>query len=564
MSTPKIGTAYLLKPDDQIGVYRVVRPLGAGGMGEVYLVEHQHLRKRYALKILPPDISGDAAFIDRFRIEARIMADMEHSGVVRVHNFGEDHGRHFLVMDYVEGPDGAPRTLDDELAWGKRLPERVVLTMAIQLCDALGFAHTFPEGAVIHRDLKPGNILIQKADSRTTASGRAPGAGPSGDLRVKIADFGLAKIVGADYIRAVIDRSTALTVRPTRPLSPDVQATQVDDETSAGSTLSLLGTYDYMSPEQKEGKAVDARSDIYALGLILYKMLTGHKPEGAYDPPSRSGVSRRWDPVIARCIKRTPEDRYQDVARLKKDLLKLTLPMHKRFAVPAYVIGSAVILSAALIYGLRKPAPPAAAGEPAVTRDAEKKEPSAARSREAQVVAGAPAVLTIGVESWSPMDARYLPKAGAVRLGEGPLREVPLPAKLEIKELNQALSVELVVQGYTVGRTETVWLHGGEQRELVFRVFPKPARVTVMSNVPADVYRLADDKPASGLKRFVFGREMPIARTGEPFELEPFIRCRLHVFAEGYRPATIDAYIVNPGSTQEIYEVTLEPGEGWE
>ena len=173
-------TVYLLKAGDVLGVYRVIRPLGAGGMGEVYLVEHQHLRKRYALKILPSDVSQDSTFIDRFRIEARVMADLEHPGIVRVSNFGEEQGKHYLEMDYVEGPDGAPRTLDDEVAWGKKMPEHVVLNLAIQLCDALAYAHTFPAGAIIHRDLKPGNILLQKPEQKTGPAPVPAPAGPAG------------------------------------------------------------------------------------------------------------------------------------------------------------------------------------------------------------------------------------------------------------------------------------------------------------------------------------------------------------------------------------------------
>ena len=112
--------AYALKAGHKLGLYRVVRPLGAGGMGEVYLVEHVHMNKQYALKLLPADLAGDGEFIDRFRIEARVMADLEHPHIVRVHNFGEEDGVYYLIMDYVEGPDGAPRTLEDELAWARR------------------------------------------------------------------------------------------------------------------------------------------------------------------------------------------------------------------------------------------------------------------------------------------------------------------------------------------------------------------------------------------------------------------------------------------------------------
>ncbi|HMO04736.1 MAG TPA: serine/threonine-protein kinase [Kiritimatiellia bacterium] len=353
------GTSFMLQPEDTIGSYRVIRPLGAGGMGEVYLVEHAHLRKRYALKILPPDVSADVAFIDRFRIEARVMADLEHPGIVRVHNFGEDHGRHFLVMDYVEGPDGSPRTLEDELAWGNKLPEQAVLNMAVQLCDALEYAHTFPQGAIIHRDLKPGNILIQKAGHTSSMGGGRSVLAGTDDRRIKIADFGLAKIVGTDYIRAVIDRSTTLTAMQVRPAKSEDMATMVNS--TPGSSAPLLGTYDYMSPEQKTGAAVDARSDLYALGLILYRMLTGHRPEGAYDPPSKLGFRKRWDPIIAKCLQREIDKRYQSAAQMRADLLALAAPAHQRPLVQRIAIAAVLVLAAAGIYLLgSRAAPPAA------------------------------------------------------------------------------------------------------------------------------------------------------------------------------------------------------------
>jgi serine/threonine protein kinase len=352
----------MLKAGDTIGTYRVVRPLGAGGMGQVYLVEHSHLRKRYALKILPPDVSADANFIDRFRIEARVMADLEHPCIVRVHNFGEDQGRHFLVMDYVEGPDGSPRTLEDELSWGNKLSEHVVLAMAIQLCDALEYAHSFPQGSVIHRDLKPGNILIYKSGQKTSASGKKPTEPSAPELRVKIADFGLAKIVGTDYIREVIDRSTTLTAVATRPPKTEEMATMVNS--SVGSSVPLLGTYDYMSPEQKTGAAVDARSDLYALGLILYRMLTGHRPEGTYDPPSKSGCRRRWDAIIAKCLKRELEARYQDAGQIKRDLLTLNEPTHKHPAVRAVAAGAIALVVGIGLYGIvSRPSVPNEDGE---------------------------------------------------------------------------------------------------------------------------------------------------------------------------------------------------------
>lgn len=768
MSAAPTKTVYLLKAGEQLGVYRVIRPLGAGGMGEVYLVEHQHLRKRYALKILPADVSQDATFIDRFRIEARVMADLEHPGIVRVSNFGEDQGRHYLVMDYVEGPDGAPRTLDDELAWGKKLPEHVVLNMALQLCDALEYAHTFPAGAIIHRDLKPGNILLQKTEHKT---GPAPDPAPVAaepELRVKIADFGLARIVGTDYIKAVIDRSTHLTVMPLRPNSPDAQATQIN--TSAGSTVSLLGTYDYMSPEQKTGQPVDARSDIYSLGLILYRMLTGHKPEGTYDPPSSAGVSKRWDPIMARCLKRELEARYPSAAVLRADLLALQKPVYTQYRWLA--AGAVLVLLLAFLGGfaLRRPAAPGGAvpvqpaagvnpealvipfavevqpagaqvkirrngalvteqtldgnaarfelkpgvysfeltregyrtleqnvavgpdqprkwsvaltealgvlqiadaeglqltvltgggqpvalpppevqgpvrsyrlqvgdyevmaskpdheavsrtvrvqedqvsefrvalkplpgalqvtGEPGaeiwqgtrrlgVTGEWIRKLPAGpmdiqvrrAGYREAEVSVDIPpngeqtlaspalvpesAVLEVSVEvRGRTVPPEHQPKRGRLRIGTNEVQDVDLPWRGETRVLNQDLPVELSVDGYDALPPEIVRLRDGQELPVVFRMLPLFAKLTITCNVPAAVYRLRAGQTAQGWRKFVFGRDVPIGKTGEPMTLDAFVPQQLTVMAEGYEPQTVDVHLVRPGATDEVQRVDLKP-----
>ncbi len=771
---------YTLKAGEQLGDYKIVRPLGAGGMGEVYLVEHQHLRKRYALKILPADVAQDGNFIDRFRIEARVMADLEHPGIVRVSNFGEAAGRFYLVMDYVGGPDGSPRTLDDELAWGNKLPEPAALEMMIQLCDALDYAHTFPAGAIIHRDLKPGNILIQGATSRTSNSSGTKAGASSADRRaggheerVKIADFGLAKIVGTDYIRAVIDRSTHLTALPVRHLSPDAEATEINTE--GGSTVSLLGTYDYMSPEQKTGGEVDGRSDLYALGLILYRMLTGHKPEGTYDPPSKSGVSKRWDPIVARCLKREVGQRYQSAAELKKDLLGLKIPVHRRVPALAVVAVAASLLTALAVLALRRPAappeplsdsaPPEAAPPEAadiatilfvlevtplgahvvVTRGTESVAeaaltgsgrtelslkpglyriraelagyrplerdvavaadqprrlslsleeahgflhlPAPERQRVSFVdgrgeqftppppeIAGGKAVYRLPVGEYEILVSRpdyesagrhiaireglveevqvplaplpgalkinsalaadvvengmiigttgdwirklpagphklelrrpahriarmdvtippngeialdapaleeeiatlavrveignrtvapeHYPKNGRVKIGEGEWRDVPLPWSGDQREVGRPMAIQLEIAGYEVEKQAPLTLHDRENKLIAFRILPLPVQLTVRANVPADIYRLRDGQFAQGWKRKVYGRDIPIGKTGQPLTIDPFVPQKLTLVAEGYTAKTIDVHMLRPGATNEHVSVELEP-----
>ena len=282
-----------------LGEYRVVRLLGRGGMGEVYEVEHVQMRKRYALKVLPAELSTDPQFVSRFRIEARVMADLHHPAIVQVHYMGEHQGRFYLVMDYVGGPDEMPETLEDLLESG-RMQEKRARELALQICEAVDYAHTFKSGSVIHRDLKPSNVLLD-------------GAG-----NVKVSDFGLAKVLGEQYLQSVIENSIQLSMAG--------QLSVGDENTGkrSSSARALLGTYDYMSPEQKAGGDVSVQSDVYAIGVMLYRMLTGEKPEGAYKAPSRFGVSKAWDRIVERCLQRNPAERYVSVARLSGDISKLS------------------------------------------------------------------------------------------------------------------------------------------------------------------------------------------------------------------------------------------------
>ncbi len=280
------GEAFV--PGQIIGQYHILRLLGRGGMGEVYEAENTVNRKKYALKILPREATG-GNFIDRFRIESRVMSDLRHPHIVQVHHAGEDNGLYYLTMDLITGAEGQPASLEDRLSAGgtgsTRMDEKEVRRIALQICDALAYAHS---KQIIHRDLKPANVLLDEAGE------------------VRVADFGLAKVVGPDYLQDVIQRSVSLSIG---------QNSHGDEPTEGGarptsSARALLGTYDYMSPEQKAGAQVDARTDLYAFGVMLYRMLTGDKPEGAYKAPSRFGVNRGWDAVVEKCLQRSAGDRF--------------------------------------------------------------------------------------------------------------------------------------------------------------------------------------------------------------------------------------------------------------
>ena len=281
------------------GQYRVVRLLGRGGMGEVYEVEHTTLGRTYALKLLPEEFASQPDSLARFRREARVMAKLEHPHIVRVDDFGETAGRYWLRMELVKGVESKPEsgkqkieikkehciTLGDYAAQrGGQIEPAEFAVILKQMLEALAFAH---DAGVVHRDLKPGNILLDR-DAR-------------GRLLVKISDFGLARVMGDEFLRDQVRLSMS------RSLSLG-QAQTLGEEGS--STRALVGTWEYMSPEQRRGEAADARSDVYAVGLMCYRLLTG-KGLGLKLPSELvSGLAPEWDQFITRALEQDAAARY--------------------------------------------------------------------------------------------------------------------------------------------------------------------------------------------------------------------------------------------------------------
>ena len=269
---------------DQLGVYRIQAPLGAGGMGEVYRAFDTRLGRDVALKLLPADMAADADRLARFQREARAAAALNHPNIVTLYSVEQVDDVHFLTMELVDG-----RPLQ-ELISPEGLPTKRVVELVAAMADAVAAAH---DKDLVHRDLKPANIMITP------------------DGRVKLLDFGLAKMV--------------------RPADPD-GATRADvHQTQYGV---VMGTPVYMSPEQISGAAVDHRTDIFALGTILYEMLTGGRPfRGTTqmqlaasilrDPlPAigKPGVPGELTDLIERCLAKNPEERLSSARLLAKGL----------------------------------------------------------------------------------------------------------------------------------------------------------------------------------------------------------------------------------------------------
>jgi tRNA A-37 threonylcarbamoyl transferase component Bud32 len=252
-----------LAPGSTFHGLQIVEVLGRGGMGVVYKARQPDLDRFVALKILPERLARDPDFVQRFRREAKALAALSHPNIVAIFDFGAEAGRCFFVMEHVDGTN-----LRALLREGLQMPEQP-LQIVRQICDALEFAHA--EG-VVHRDIKPENILVDRKG------------------RVKIADFGLAKMAA--------------------------------DDSGLTQTNLVMGTPPYMAPEQYDApKGVDARADIYALGVMFHEMLTGAHPPDPYVPPSKClPVDDRLDRVVEKALRRRRDERYQRAADLKSDL----------------------------------------------------------------------------------------------------------------------------------------------------------------------------------------------------------------------------------------------------
>ena len=276
-----------LHPGHRLGPYEIVSPLGAGGMGEVYKARDTRLDRTVAIKILPDSLSSDQQFRERFDREARVISQLDHPNICALYDVGQEGRTAYLVMQYLEG-----ETLAERLTRGP-LGLDEASTCAIQIADALARAH---RSGIVHRDLKPGNIIVTKSGAR-------------------LLDFGLAK-----------------ASLPVTPSGPSLMTTP------AALTVqgSILGTFQYMAPEQIEGADADTRADIWAFGCVLYEMISGSRAFSGKSYASLIGnilhshplpirqvqplASPALDHIIRRCLEKDPETRWQSIADVGREL----------------------------------------------------------------------------------------------------------------------------------------------------------------------------------------------------------------------------------------------------
>src|SRR5271169_412231 len=278
-----------LRTGTQLGPYEILSAVGAGGMGEVYKALDTRLDRVVAIKILPDHLADRAELRERFEREARTVASLNHPHICTLHDIGRQDGTDYLVMECLEG-----ETLAQRLQKGP-LPLDQVLRFAIEIADALDKAH---RKGITHRDLKPGNVMITKSGT-------------------KLLDFGLAKLK-----------------QDVAPATPESQLLTMKGGVTGEGTI--LGTLQYMAPEQVEAKEVDARTDIFAFGAVVYEMATGKKAfEGKTsasvmakilkaEPPAMSSLTPMTPPaldrVVKKCLDKEPDQRWQTANDLCEEL----------------------------------------------------------------------------------------------------------------------------------------------------------------------------------------------------------------------------------------------------
>lgn len=279
------------------GDYSVIKQIGQGALGTVYLAEHRFMKRQYVLKVLPEELSSDRSFIQRLEEDVSVLSALDHPHIVKIHNISFAQGQYFIVTDCIVDELGETTNLAQYmLGRGKRLEEETLLRLLRQIADALDYAHSKKLGGkgIAHRGIKLNNILV--------------GKNKTGSVDLYLSDFGLTRIIGTGAVltRTYLAIAEALGIHAAQ-LSQRYPNPPIDNSKLTPLHLSFLQNYAFLAPEQKKldcSHAVDLKADIYAFGVLTYYMLMGEFPEGLFEMPSGRlfDYEWNWDGLIRSCL----------------------------------------------------------------------------------------------------------------------------------------------------------------------------------------------------------------------------------------------------------------------
>lgn len=296
-----------------LGDYSIIKQIGQGSLGTVFLAEHRFMKYQCVLKVLPEELATDRNFIQRFEEEVSLLSAMEHPHLVKIHNVSYVQGQYFLVTDCIVDEMGETTNLAQYLlSLGKKFEEEELFRLLHQLADALDYAHTKKIGnrEMVHRGLKLNNILMGKGKTNRD---------------VYLSDFGLSKVVGTGAVLSRTYKTVAEAMGIGQLIASRYPNPAIDQQKLTPLHLSFLQNYSFLAPEQKvldSSSPIDSKADIYAFGVLAYYLLTEEFPEGLFDMPSKkfSEYKKNWDLLIRKCLQRQPENRPELLVPLLKEI----------------------------------------------------------------------------------------------------------------------------------------------------------------------------------------------------------------------------------------------------
>jgi len=340
------------------GDYTILKQIGQGCLGMVYLAEHRFIKRHYALKVLPENVSSDKAFIQRFEKEMAALANLDHPNIVKVHNVSFANGYYFVVMDCIVDPYGETTNLAEYLRIHQcKMQEGEFINILSQVASALDYAHQrkIGEQFLIHRGLKLNNILIGKQE---------------GSFRVYISDFGLTHVLGEGEVLSRTYEALA------QALCLDIHGAQ-DMNKLSKLHASFIQNYSFLAPEQKDllsRHLLTPKVDTYAFGVLAYYLITRKYPEGIFPMPSKLGLNLQydWDTFLHKCLQYNPNIRASNLGEIVSQLKTVSAPMH---TASASLAPSVPIKKQQVVYGEEIISTQTAVLEPPVETDLQQPKP---------------------------------------------------------------------------------------------------------------------------------------------------------------------------------------------